>query len=136
MHTLCLLPLPTACSSWVEMVYISDTSYQVTKNKSWKCLLSTCSSCGMYGCGSSVTFYAFSSSNNKASQQKVDSLLVHMQLLWHLSQPASSPLSPHLALLPGICPGLGPPRIGMLLHDSAVEELQHAPLIQDVLNHK
>ncbi len=58
------------------------------------------------------------------------------QLLWHQARGQGSPLHPHLQQLPGACPGVPVPDVGMLLADDVVPELQYAPLIQDVLNHK
>ncbi|KAL6763295.1 hypothetical protein V8C86DRAFT_2498338 [Haematococcus lacustris] len=57
-------------------------------------------------------------------------------LLWHQVRGTDSPLEPHLRLLPGRCPGVALPGVGMLLHPDAVQELQYAPLQEDVLNHK
>eukprot|EP00195_Chlamydomonas_chlamydogama_P014915 CAMPEP_0202909216 /NCGR_PEP_ID=MMETSP1392-20130828/48680_1 /ASSEMBLY_ACC=CAM_ASM_000868 /TAXON_ID=225041 /ORGANISM="Chlamydomonas chlamydogama, Strain SAG 11-48b" /LENGTH=573 /DNA_ID=CAMNT_0049598897 /DNA_START=38 /DNA_END=1760 /DNA_ORIENTATION=+ len=57
-------------------------------------------------------------------------------LLWHLSRGTSSPLHTHIASLPGVAEGVPVPRIGMLLHEEAVQQLQYAPLIEDINNHK
>ncbi|KAJ9509370.1 hypothetical protein QJQ45_001814 [Haematococcus lacustris] len=57
-------------------------------------------------------------------------------LLWHQVRGTESPLEPHLRLLPGRCPGVALPGVGMLLHPDALQELQYAPLQEDVLNHK
>ncbi len=59
-----------------------------------------------------------------------------MQLLWHISKGSGSPLQPYLAMLPGLAVGAPAPRLGMLLSDEAVQELQYTPLMEDVLNQK
>ncbi|GIL66007.1 hypothetical protein Vafri_19649 [Volvox africanus] len=59
-----------------------------------------------------------------------------LTLLYHLSRGLASPLLPYIAHLPGIAPGVPTPRVAMLMHDDAVEELQYGNVIQDIRNQK
>ncbi|KAG1680112.1 hypothetical protein FOA52_000225 [Chlamydomonas sp. UWO 241] len=57
-----------------------------------------------------------------------------LALLWHAARGADSPLAPYLRLLPGVARGVPTPRVGMVMGERAVAELQYQPLIDDVRN--
>lgn len=57
-------------------------------------------------------------------------------LLWHASRGPASPLHYYLKMLPGWAPGVPAPSVGMVLPDELVAELQYAPLVADIHNHK
>ncbi|GLI59103.1 hypothetical protein VaNZ11_000934, partial [Volvox africanus] len=59
-----------------------------------------------------------------------------LTLLYHLSRGSVSPLLPYIAHLPGIAAGVPTPRVAMLMHDDAVEELQYSNVQQDIRNQK
>jgi hypothetical protein len=59
-----------------------------------------------------------------------------LTILYHLSRGSASPLLPYLAHLPGLSPGVPTPRVAMLMHDDAVDELQYGSIVQDVQNQK
>lgn len=59
-----------------------------------------------------------------------------LTLLQHELQGINGPLHGYLTHLPGKMAGVPTPRIGMLMDDAAVQELQYAPFVQDVQNHK
>lgn len=59
-----------------------------------------------------------------------------LTLLYHELRGVNDPLHGYLGHLPGKLEGAPTPRIGMLLSDFALSELQYAPLVQDIRNHK
>ncbi|MEW5304866.1 MAG: hypothetical protein WDW36_007447 [Sanguina aurantia] len=57
-------------------------------------------------------------------------------LLYHYSLGSRSPLFSYLRWLPGLAPGSLLPTLGMLMGDSAVQELQYGQALEDITNQK